>query len=475
MITYQDLLAVGDGEQNKIDFVYKVINDWQTTDIYNKASEARAYYASEDVEILKFQKFLTKVTGEQVPDLWSANYKITSNFLERFITQKVQTLLGNGVTWNNEETANKLGNDKKPFDSQLKELGENASIDSVSFGFFDVDHVNVFEVREFAPLFDEEDGALKAGVRFWQIDAEKPLRAVLYELDGYTEYIWRKGSGEKANGEIFRPKTAYKKAVREAPIGGAEIYDYMNYPEFPIVPFWNNKHRQSDFKAAIKTKIDAYDMIYSGFANNVDEASYIYWTLQNAGGMDDVDLQEFVDRLKKLHAVAVDDNVSATPNSIQAPFEARETLLTRLERDLYRDAMAVDESNVSSGAATATEIKAAYEPLLRKVDAFEYSAIQFVNGILAVAGIDDKPTFTRSVTINTGEELQNVLSAAVILPPEYVAEKIVTLLGDGDRADEIIAEMHRNEQERLIDERRDEQAQNDTPNENNAQSGTEGE
>lgn len=475
MITYQDLLAVGDGEQNRIDFVYKVINDWQTTEIYKRASEARAYYASDDVAILKFQKFLTKVTGEQIPDLWSANYKITSNFLERFITQKVQTLLGNGVTWNNEETANKLGNDKKPFDSQLKELGENASIDSVSFGFFDVDHVNVFEVREFAPLFDEEDGAMKAGVRFWQIDAEKPLRAVLYELDGYTEYIWRKNSGEKANGEIFKPKTAYKKQVREAPIGGAEIYNYMNYPEFPIVPFWNNKHRQSDFKAAIKTKIDAYDMIYSGFANNVDEASYIYWTLQNAGGMDDIDIQEFVDRLKELHAVAVDDNVTATPSSIQAPFEARETLLTRLERDLYRDAMAVDESNVSSGAVTATEIKAAYEPLLRKVDAFEYSAIQFVKGILAVAGIDDKPTFTRSVTINTGEELQNVLSAAVLLPPEYAVEKVVTLLGDGDRADKIIAELHRNEQERLTDERRDEQAQNDTPNENAAQNGAEGE
>lgn len=475
MITYQDLLAVGDGEQNKIDFVYKVINDWQTTDIYNKASEARAYYASEDAEILKFQKFLTKVTGEQVPDLWSANYKITSNFLERFITQKVQTLLGNGVTWNNEETANKLGNDKKPFDSQLKELGENASIDSVSFGFFDVDHVNVFEVREFAPLFDEEDGAMKAGVRFWQIDAEKPLRAVLYELDGYTEYIWRKNSGEKANGEIFKPKTAYKKQVREAPIGGAEIYEYMNYPELPIVPFWNNKHRQSDFKTAIKSKIDVYDMIYSGFADTVDEASYIYWTLQNAGGMDDIDIQEFVDRLKQLHAVAVDDNVTATPNSIQAPFEARETLLTRLERDIYRDAMAVDESNVSSGAATATEIKAAYEPLLRKVDAFEYSAIQFVNGILAVAGIDDKPTFTRSVTINTGEELQNVLSAAVLLPPEYAAEKVITLLGDGDRADEIIAEMHRNEQERLVDERREQAEGNYTPEENAAQNGTEGE
>jgi SPP1 family phage portal protein len=476
MITYQDLLEVGDDDKSKMEFAYKLINEHKSSAIYAKAEEAREYYLSNDVEILKFQKMLTKVTGEQTPDLWSANFKITSNFLERFITQKVQTLLGNGVKWGKEDTVDKLGTIDKPFDSQLEALGTAASKASVAFGFFNNDHIDFFELREFAPLYDEENGALKAGVRFWQIDEEKPLRAVLYEIDGYTEYIWRKSRNGDYDGETLRGKTAYIKAVRESEIGGTEIYNFTNYPTFPIVPYWNNRDHVSDFRASIKTKIDCYDLIYSGYADTIDEASYIYWTLQNAGGMqDDIALEEFVRKLKTLHAVAFQDEIKAQPNTLQAPFEAREALLTRIERDLYRDAMALDEANIASGAATATEIKAAYEPLMRKVDSFEYATIEFINGILKVAEIDDKPTFTRSTMINQGEELQNVLSAAVLLPPEYAVEKVLTILGDGDMVDEIIAEMHRNEQKRLVDERREQGERNYTPEENNAQSGAEGE
>ena len=42
---------------------------------------------------------------------------------------------------------------------------------------------------EFAALQDEETSAIRAGVRFWQLADNKPLRATLYEEDGYTEYV----------------------------------------------------------------------------------------------------------------------------------------------------------------------------------------------------------------------------------------------------------------------------------------------
>jgi hypothetical protein len=41
-----------------------------------------------------------------------------------------------------------------------------------------------------------------------------------------------------------------------------------------------------------------------------------------------------------------------------------------------------------------------------------------------------------------------VLQAAQVLDSEYVTEKVVTLLGDGDRADEVIERMHADELER---------------------------
>ena len=53
----------------------------------------------------------------------------------------------------------------------------------------------------------------------------------------------------------------------------------------------------------IRTQIDAYDLIKSGFANDLDDVSAIYWTLSNTGGMDDVDLAQFVERMKTVKAL----------------------------------------------------------------------------------------------------------------------------------------------------------------------------
>ena len=96
--------------------------------------------------------------------------------------------------------------------------GEASLWGGVSYGFWNLDHVEVFKATEFAPLFGEEDGGIHAGIRFWQIADNKPLRATLYEEDGYTEYIWREGQGE-----ILKPKQTYKQIVRQSVVDGTEI------------------------------------------------------------------------------------------------------------------------------------------------------------------------------------------------------------------------------------------------------------
>lgn len=443
MYTYQDLIAVGDNEKNRIDFVFQTINQHKSSDLYAKAVDGKAYDEGRNTTITRFQKWLYKATGEKIPDIWSANYKMPSNFLHRFVTQKVQFLNGNGISWSKNNTSDKLGNKKYPFDTQIQKIATQASLHRIAFGFFNLDHIELFTLLEFVPLYDEEDGAIKAGIRFWQIAPDKPLRATLYEMDGYTEFMWKDGTGE-----VREPKRPYKFKVRTSIASGVEIYDGENYPTFPIVPMWGNPRHQSDLDD-IRSQIDCFDLVKSGFANTIDEASFIYWTLQNAGGMDDIDLAEFLERVRELHAVVTDDAITVQPSSIQPPFDARETLLKRLEKDLYRDAMALDVETISSGAATATEIKAAYEPLNIKCDDFEYCEIEFIQGILAVAGIDDKPTFTRSMLINVNEDVQTILQAAEYLTPEYVTEKILTILGDGDKAAEMLKKMNADSLERL--------------------------
>ena len=63
---------------------------------------------------------------------------------------------------------------------------------------------------------------------------------------------------------------------------------------------------------------------------------------------------------------------------------------------------------------------------------------EFINGILSLAGIDDEPTYTRSQMSNQSEMLEMVLQAAEYLDDEYVTTKILTLLGDADKAQEVL-------------------------------------
>jgi hypothetical protein len=207
------------------------------------------------------------------------------------------------------------------------------------------------------------------------------------------------------------------------------------------VPLWANEEHQNELEG-LREQIDCYDLIKSGFANTVDEASYIYWAIQNAGGMDDIDLANFVERMKTVHAGLVEDsNARAEAHTIEAPYASREALLDRLRNDLYENAMALDTKPIQTGATTATQIISSYKDLDIKADAYEGCLIEFIDGILELAGIDDEPTFTRSRIVNVSEEIQNILSSATYLERGYVTEKILTLLGDADKAEDMIKQM----------------------------------
>lgn len=444
MKTYQDLLAVGQDEKARMDFVRMVINEHKGSGLYQNAKIAEDYDRQMNTTIVAFQRALYNLQGRPVDDKWSANYKLASNFFRRFVTQQNQFLLGNGVEWNDTGTAERLG---KHFDTKLQQAGRAALVGGVSYGFWNLDHMEAFKVTEFAPLQDEENGSLRSGVRFWQIDSAKPLRATLYEEDGYTDYIW-----EKNEGRILHPKKPYMITVRSSIADGAEILEGKNYPTFPIVPFWGNPHHQSEI-IGIRSQIDAYDIIKSGFADDLDSAQ-LYWILHNTGGMDDADLAQFIERLHIVHAAAVDDvaGTAVDAHTVDIPHEAREKLLERIEKDLYKDYMALNTETIAGGAATATQIRAAYEPINSKADEYEYCVIEFLRGILAVAGIEDEPSFTRSIMVNVQEEIQTITQAAAYLPEDYVTRKIVTLLGDADKVEDILTQQAAEDAERLDSE-----------------------
>lgn len=440
MKTYQDFLKVGESDQERMAFVKQCIEDHKGSKEYKTAIDANAYDRQQNVTIVKYQKLLYSLSGEAVPDNYSANYKICSNFFNRLTTQRNQYLLGNGVTFQDSSTKEKLG---KKFDQVMIDLGHKAQKGAVSFGFWNNDHLEAFGMDEFKPLYDEENGALMVGIRFWQIDSDKPLRATLYELDGVTDYIYDKDS---PTGRVLQDKRPYKIVKTGTKVDGTYYYEGENYEGFPIVPLFNVQ-KKSDL-IGMREQIDCYDLLFSGFADVVDENSLFYWTISNCGAMDEEDLVAFKSQMKRIGVGMVEDRgAQIEAHTVEAPYASREAILERLRSEIYEDYMALDTKNIASGATTATQIEASYEPLNSKTDEYEACVTTFILNLLELIGIDDKPTYTRSKIVNRNEEIQIVLQSAEYLPDEYITKKILTILGDADAYDEVREEKENEEKD----------------------------
>ena len=420
MKTFQEFQAAVE-KGRLLSFIRDAIEDHRNSDAYRLAVIADEYDAQRNVTINDAVRRIFSLAGAAVEDFTASNNRIPSNFFRRLNRQRCAYSLGNGVTFDVDGVKEKLG---VKFDTDLFNAAYKALKHGVSFGFWNVDRLHVFPLTEFVPLLDETDGALRAGIRYWCLDwNRKPVYAVLYEEDGYTKYQ-SKGGKSGLTLEESEPKRAYKQTVAHTEVGGDEVIGEENYGSLPIIPFYANEQHQSAL-VGMRAAIDSYDLIQSGFANDLTDCAQVYWIMGNALGMDDKDVQKFMDRLRLSHvAVADTDNSSITPYTQEVPFNAREAYLNRIAQSIYRDFGAFNPEQVAAGQITATQIKAAYQSQDEEADAFEYQVIEFVQKLLSLIGIEATPQFHRNRVANELEQVQMVIQEAQFLDDETILEKL---------------------------------------------------
>lgn len=404
------------------------MNEHRNSAEYRTAEDAELYYAKRNPTILKAQKFIYDEQGIQVPDIWSSNYKLTHGFFRRFVLQQVQYVLSNGVTFQRKETKRKLG---ASFDNRLQELCKKAMVDGVAFGFWNLDHLEVFPFADtpkspgFSPLYDRDSGFLRAGVRYWSIIDNgggvnsKTERFTLYEQEGYTDYIKREGEDMKPLGG----RKPYRVTTRSNGLGFVDTVAGTNYPGFPIIPMWANDLKESEI-IGVRPSIDCYDFIASDLAGDISDSNGFYWTLNNAQGMNDVDLVKFINKMRKVRAAVLDRGITAEAHTLEIPVEASMRMLERLRSDMYEDFMLLDIEKTLAGDKTATSIRMAYQPQDDKCGDFEYSIRDFIGRVLNLLGIEDEPSFQWNRVANQMEETQMVMMAAAELDSEAILAKL---------------------------------------------------
>ena len=436
MITYQDY----EKAQDKTKWLQSAINKYRGSGEYKKAIEEQEYMAGRNTSILTMMRLIYDMAGRPENNFTASNVKIRNRLIHRLVTDRCSYSLGNGVSFANKQE--EIVNGQKTMVDQTKEtLGDNfdqavyqwgywAQGNGASYLYVHMGHdqekweYTLFKKSEFLALYDEKTGALRGGIRFWSIEwGKRPITAILYTETGYTRYETPQDRYSVSALEQVEDEKPYVETVEISDAYGEEVTGSVSLSTLPIFPLYSGENRESALDN-LKPLIDAYDMIISGFANDLNDCAQIYWLISGAMGMTEKDKRQMLDRLILQHMVVVDgENSSVTPYTQEIPYNARTAALEQIRNQMYENFGGFDV-HAMEASSTNDHIEAAYWPMDEEADAFEYQLIVAIRQILGMMGIDDIPIFIRNRVSNQKETTEMVLSAANYLDDQTILEKL---------------------------------------------------
>ena len=78
ILTYNDLLEIGENEKERIDFIRQAINEHCSSERYKTAVDAELYYDGLNPTINRYEKIIYDMQGRAHTDMWTANHKLAS-------------------------------------------------------------------------------------------------------------------------------------------------------------------------------------------------------------------------------------------------------------------------------------------------------------------------------------------------------------------------------------------------------------
>lgn len=439
--TYQDWLLTPEGE--RLELLGQIIVSYKASDEFGAAAIADGYYSGEhtaiDSKVIKRPHEVAYadadgMTKKTVSFQEVVGNQINSDFFRRSIVERTHYSLANGIVIDNQPSKKLLGIGA---DRAISDACQNAQVDGCCWLYWNHDHIEVFPAYDdalsgFVALVDERTSQPMVGIRFWQLDRDRPMWVQLYELDGMTEYTKPKDAEHL---QEYAPKQAYSRTgYRDA--AGDVVTATSNYSTLPIVPLYANSLHRSSLTKAIKRKLDAYDVIVSDFGDNLEQANQIYWVLNNFGG----GLSEVADMLHKIQELRVIANISdgtggssVDAKSYEVPHAARSLALSLLEASLHDDAMIVNRKEINGGSLTNVAIESAYTKMDLGADELEWEVFAAVQQLLALTGKNTEDiTFKRAKLYNVTETIQSIYMmrndidqrTALTLNPMITADEI---------------------------------------------------
>ncbi|WP_246019620.1 phage portal protein [Bacilliculturomica massiliensis] len=329
------------------------------------AEEAERYYRNE-TDILKRGAVVRKECDDP---LRNADNRIPSNFHGLLVNQEAAYGFSDPPMFDlGNDAANKrlreiLGDRYAKF---CKDMCINASNCKVAWA-------HVWKDDDNHPQYAAIDP--KQIIPFWTNDLNRKLSAV---IRSYVELL---DDGKRY--EIIEVWTdtecaVYRKLVTAGTyrtiqphfVFGREEPTNVYRHEFglvPFIPFFNNNVPSNDLKN-IKSLIDAYDKVYSGFLNDLEDIQEVIFILSGYSG---TDLDEFTGALKKYKTVKLDDagdsSGGLTTLTIDIPVEAREKMLNMTRKAIFEQGQGIDPDPANFGNSSGVALGYLYSLLELKM------------------------------------------------------------------------------------------------------------
>lgn len=429
---------------------YSLLKRYESSPICINAQIAWQYFNGENKTISELRRMYWKdgtkdeTTGKVsaggfTDNPYVANNKIGFGFFRDMVTQKVDTLFREIPSINTEYKLD----DKfiKRYGFALKVAGERASAQGFAFLLLDRNsNIQVFSSDRAVAFYDDYTGEMKALIRWWymeNLNAYSTMYWEIYDEEGVATYRNRphlSQVGEKVPYKFNRRTSRLTDEIEPISVG------------LPIVEFRNTYDKRSDFSTNIRSKIDIIDIVQSGFANNIEDFSDVYWAIKDNGSLSGEYYEDFVaniNRTRKVFGEAID------VKQVQIPTEARSKFVEIMKDDLIRDGGVVDMKALTNGNLTATAIHAARAGLETRVSAFEWVAYEAATRLIEIyqtmngVQFDFDVTFNKYTINNVTETIQN----AVLLYGKVSEDTFLNMLKSAD----IISDVEE-EKEKMADE-----------------------
>ena len=386
------------------DFILQTVNDWLGSSMYSEMQEAKKYYLGENPVLKRRWNKISLDTGGII-DL-KPRQNIYSKLFGRLTKQLVNRLLYHDIALDDDAALLKMG---KMFQASTRSIAFDAVISSIGWGFWERIDSKPLPATNFIPIVNDDTNIIEKGIYFWQLAANRPMKYQLFETDGVTTWQQDK-QGDKLTEIQGKTPYRYKEFKWNTPNGTqSQITSIENYDTLPIVPMYANEERRSELDLPIKTKINAYDLLFTFYGDEFLKGKFIYWLISGYSG--DVDeLLQIKETAQKLGIIAGGDgSESVTPSKFEPPHEAFDKIREALKREIFSDAMLFNPDDVAGSAHIATAIKAGQYPEDIKANGFGHEVEKYVRAMMPFAGVESRAVTFNHFTLQDGESISRRL------------------------------------------------------------------